>query len=168
MAEPIGNVAIKIPLLLLLSILGGKTFVYNPRILKIEEVGVDNSCFLGLVSPVEDLKYVSADQLVVAINIEDDRILAAVVLRSKVEVGEWSSSIIVFDVGVTLLVDGEEAEVVSVYLSTAVVGAVVDDHQLIVGIILREDRVEVGLYPELGVIVVARYDETHMQFFLYF
>lgn len=163
LTEPVGNVAIQIPLLLLLSVLGGKTFPYRSRLLKIEKVGVDYSGLLSLVGPVEDLKDVSANQLVIAVDGEYDGVPAAVVDGSEVEVGEGRGPVGVFEVGVALLVDGEEGEVGPVDLVAAVGGAVVDDHHPVVGVVLREDRVEARLDAEARVVVVARHDEAHRQ-----
>ena len=131
------------------------------------KVGVHYSCFFGLVGPVEGLEYVSADELVVAVDVEDDRVVGAVVEGGEVEVGEGGEPQQVFDVGVALLVDGVEGEVVAVERVAAVGGGVVDDDHPVVGVVLREDGVEVVLNAEVGVVVKDGRQNAHRQLFLY-
>ena len=40
-------------------------------------------------------------------------------------------------------------------------GGVINDYNLVVGVVLHEYRVEVELYPEMLVIVVARHNDAH-------
>jgi hypothetical protein len=47
----------------------------------------------------------------------------------------------ILDVGVVLLIDAVKGEVFPVDLSTPVRGGIVDDHYLIVGVVLKEDGV---------------------------
>ena len=56
------------------------------------KVGVDDSCFLGLVGPVEDLQHVAADEFIVGVEGDHDGVLAAVAQGGEVDVLKRSGS----------------------------------------------------------------------------
>ena len=136
------------------------------RLLEIIIVGVDDSGLLGLVGPVEDLQHVSANQLVIAADNCHNGVLSAIVDRGKVDVLEGKGSPNVFDVGIALLVDGVEAEEAAKDFVAIVGGSVIDDHYPVVGVVLREEGVEVGLDAEPCIVVVARHHDAHRQLLL--
>lgn len=49
------------------------------RLLELIKVGVDDSCFLCLVGPVEELEDVPADQLIASIDNYDNGVLTTVI-----------------------------------------------------------------------------------------
>lgn len=60
-----------------------------------------------------------------------------------------------------------EAEVVAVDLATAIGRGILYDYDLVVGVILGEDRIEVALYAKVYVVVVASHYKAHRELFLY-
>lgn len=86
------------------------------------------------------------------------------VMSGNVDVFESSLSLLVLQVGVTILADIVKIEVFPVDFVTVVSGSVVDYYNEVVTVILLEDGVQVVLYPKLGVVVVARDYYTHRQF----
>lgn len=120
------------------------------------EVGVDGSGPPALVLGVEGLEHIPADQLVVAVQMQTYCVGAAVVRVGVVVVGHGSLLLLVVDVDVSGGRDLVELEVFPVGLIAAVVRAIVGDDRVVVGVVLREDRVQVVLYPESGVVEVAR------------
>ena len=57
----------------------------------------------------------------------------------KIDVLKSGCPLLIFDIGVTLLMDFVEVEVVAVYLVAAIIGGIVNDDYLVVGVILCED-----------------------------
>lgn len=105
------------------------------------EVGVDNSCFQRLVGPVEHLQHVAADELVVCVDSDHDRLKGTVLHRVYVDVGKRSLSSFVFKQNVLALVDAVEGKVSAIDLYTAVTGVIVHNNHEVVAVILRENRV---------------------------
>ena len=81
--------------------------------------------------------------------------------RGKVSVLEGIDSPNVLDICVALLVDGVEAEEIAEDFVTVVQRSVVDDYDLVVGVILGEDGVKVGLDTESSIVVKRRHQDTH-------
>ena len=160
------NTTIKPLFLLLISVFDGKSLPYFLGLQEPIKVGVDDSGFLALVGPVEDLQHVPANKLIIAVESEDDGVLSAIVDRGKVDVLEGKGSPNVFDVGIALLVDGVEAEEAAEDFVAIVGGSVIDDHYPVVGVVLREEGVEVGLDAEPCVIVEAGHHDAHRQLLL--
>lgn len=157
------SMAVKIVVLLLVCVRGGPAFHERIRLLVFVKVGVDYSCFGGLISPVKDPEHVSANQLIVAVNDDNDGVLGAVVDGGEVDVLEGSESPRVLDVSVFVFGDGVEGEEAAVEPFAAVGGGVVDEHHLVVRVVLREDGVEVALDAEVGVVVEAGHHQAHRQ-----
>lgn len=65
-----------------------------------------------------------------------------------------------------LPVDRVKVEVVEIDVVAAIRGGVVDDNHLVVGVVLGENGVEVALDAEIGVVFIARHDDTHWQLLL--
>ena len=80
-----------------------------------------------------------------------------------VDVLERGLALGVADEDVSVLADVVEEQVVADDFVGAVAGGVVDDHCEVVGVVLREDGVEVVLESKLGVVVVAGHHEAHWQ-----
>jgi hypothetical protein len=72
-----------------------------------------------------------------------------------------SNSFAVLDICVSLFIDSVKGEVFSVYLIPAVTGFIVDNYNLVVCIILGENRVKVVFDSEVCVIVVSWHHHTH-------
>ena len=70
----------------------------------------------------------------------------------------------ILDVGVACRVDAIEVEIATIGLTTTVGGGVVDDYDSVVGVVLSEDGVEVGLNAEVSVVIVAWHNHAHWQF----
>ena len=119
------------------------------------EIRVDDTSLLLLVSCVEDLQDILADELVVGIQSEGNRVGGAVVVSCDIDVLKSSLPLSVLDVDIIFLVNVVEVEPLAVDLIAVVGGGVVDEDQEVVGVVLLEDRVEVLLDAELGVVVVA-------------
>lgn len=86
--------------------------------------------------------------------------------RSVINVLEAIDSPNILDVGVALLVDGVEAEEIAEDFIAIVPRGIVDDHYFVVGVVLREDGIQVRLYSEPGVVVKGRNQDTHGKLFL--
>ena len=80
-----------------------------------------------------------------------------------IDVLERGLALGVADVEVSVLADVVEEQVFADDFVGAVAGGVVDDHREVVGVVLREDGVEVVLEPKLGVVVVAGHHDAHWQ-----
>ena len=156
----------KIAFFLILRIFEVPSLPDHLRLLKKVEVRVDNSRLLCLMGPVEELKHVSSNQLVVAVNNDHNRVLAAMIDGGEVNVLKRISPPRVFNVKKVFFVDGVEAEEVAIYLLAAVSGGIVDDDHFVVGIILGEYRVQVVFDAEVDVVVIARHYKAHRQFLL--
>jgi hypothetical protein len=117
-----------------------------------------------LVAPIEDLKDVATEEFVVCVDSDCDGVLGAVLEGGAIEVFEGSDSCRVFDVDVSILVDVVEVEVLSVEITTTIVGGVVNDDYAVVGVVLSEDGVKVEFYTKTCVVVVATDEKTHRQF----
>ena len=85
----------------------------------------------------------------------------------EVNVLKGSRSMRVFDVSVALFINCVKAEEVAVDFVAAVSGGIVHYHYLVVGVVLREDGVEVGLDAKIGIVVVTRHYNAHREFLLY-
>lgn len=96
---------------------------------------------------------------------EADGVLAAVLVVGGVVVGHRPLPLSVVDVDVLVGGDPVELKVLPVDLVTAVGRGVVGDDCEVVGVVLREDRVEVVLDPEPGVVEVARGQDADRQLF---
>ena len=59
-----------------------------------------------------------------------------------------------------------EDQVVAVGRLAAIIRHVVDYDYLVIGVILREDGVEIVLYAEIGIVVVSGYHDAHGQLLL--
>ena len=153
-------------LLHVIRVLRGPALEDGGGLVEIIKVRVNDSSFLALIGPVEDLQHVPADELVIAVEIDNDGVLSAMVDRGKVNVLEGKGPPNVFDVSIALLVDGVEAEEAAEDFVAIVGGSVVDDDHLVVGVVLCEEGVEVGLDAEPCIVVVARHHDAHRQLLL--
>lgn len=108
-------------------------------------IGVDNSHSMLLIVGIEHLQHVLADQLVVSIQVDYNRILAAVIPHSQVNVLQRCPALAIVEVDIFAGADVVEEEVVSDELVAAVVRGVVDDDCEVVRVIMGEDGVEVVL-----------------------
>jgi hypothetical protein len=100
------------------------------------EVCIQHACFLSLVAPVEDLKDVSADKLVISVDGDHNRVLSAVIERPHVDVLQGSHSLAILDESVTLFVDTVEGKIVAIDCSTAVSGLVVNKDYFVIAVVL--------------------------------
>ena len=167
LTEFLEDITIMLPFLLFIGVFDGKSLPCSLRLQEPVKVGVDDARLLALVDPVEDLQHVPADELIVAVECEDDGVLSAVVDRGQVDVLEGSGAPRVFDVGVELLVDGVEAEEAAVEWVAIVGGSIVHNNHPVVGVVLREDGVEVVLDAEVGVVVETGHHDAHWQLLPY-
>lgn len=115
MAEFHLHISVLVVLFLLLFIGLGEAWL-DPFRAVAHKVGVDHSCFQGLVGPVEHLQHIAADELVVSVDSDHDRLKGTVFHRVYVDVGKGSLSSFVFKQNVLGLVDAVEGKVSAIKL----------------------------------------------------
>ena len=163
MREFLRNLPILLLFFFLFSVLLGEAKLDEYFLVIEVKVRVDDSCLVLLICCIEDLQHVLADELIVGIQGNNHRVRGAVVVRSDVDVFQGSFPLFVLDVYIVFPVDVVEVEPLTVDLVAVVGGGVVDEDQEVVGVVLLEDRIEVVLDAELGVVVVARCYDAHRQ-----
>lgn len=164
MRESLRCLPIVASLLIYIGVFGSKPEHDVASLLIPVKIRVNNSSFMLLVSRIESFKNVFANELIISIEIEYYRVWAAVVMSSNVDVFESRLSLLVLQVGVTIIADIIEIKVFPVDFVTVVGGGVVDYYNEVVAVVLLKDGVQVVLYPKLGVVVVTRDYDAHGQF----
>lgn len=138
MAEFHLHISVLVVLFLLLFIGLGEAWL-DPFRAVAHKVGVDHSCFQGLVGPVEHLQHIAADELVVSVDSDHDRLKRAVVHGVNVDVVKGGLPPLVFKQNVLPFVDAVEGKVFAVKLQAAIIGVVVHDHHEVIAVILGEN-----------------------------
>lgn len=114
-----------------------------------------------MIGPVEDLKHVSTDELIISIKSKHYRVLTTVINRCIITVMKCTSPLRVLYIGVMFLVNRVKTKIVTVDFTAIVTGMIIDNNRFVVGVILSEDGVEVGLDAELVIVIVAGYCNTY-------
>ena len=161
MRETLGCLSIIFVLFVTFRVFWGKTKHDVSALVIPVKIWVHNSCFFWLICGIENLEYIFADEFVVSIEVDGYWVGGAIVVGGHVDIFKGSFSVFFFNIGVGGLVDVVEIEVFAIDLIGSVGWGVIDDDCKIVGVILSENWVEVVLYSELCVVVVARNDEAH-------
>ena len=132
----------------------------------VEEVRINEPRLFSLKDSAEEAKHLTPDQLVVAVGDQEDLLRTAVLLGCHAEVGHRPLLYLVLDDGVarrgqTGLVAGE---VLLDLIAGAVGAGVVDEDDVVVGVVLHEHGADVFDVEVVLGVVVARNDNTEGQF----
>lgn len=110
----------------------GEPFTHLYRLSIKIKIGVENSYFFGLITPVKNLEGISADKLVVSINGNYDLILSTMLRTRNVDVFDCSNSDLVFDVSIMCWINAIEFEISTIGISTAVSGRIINYYYFVV------------------------------------
>jgi hypothetical protein len=64
-----------------------------------------------------------------------------------------------------IFTDFIKLEISTVDLSASISRSIIDDYNFVIGVVLGEDRIQVVLYSEFGIIIVSWHYNTHRQLF---
>lgn len=117
---------------------------------------------------IKDFKNVCSNQLIISIDVKNNRIIAAVVHYQIVNVFQPRFTDFVFDVNKLLRAQVVESKVFSVNFVAAVIRCIIYQSHKKVTVILPKDRVQVQLNTKVGVVVVSCQDGANWQFVFHF
>ena len=117
-----------------------------------------------MILSIEDLENIPANELIISVKMNYDRVLAAVKMIGIVVISHCSFPFSIVDVDIFRVGNPVELKVLPIDLVTAIARGVVCDDCEVVAVVLSENRVEIVLDSKSIVVVVARSDNAHRKF----
>jgi hypothetical protein len=107
-----------------------------------------------LIGPIKCFQNTSANELVVSIKSHDYAIAGTVVNGGKIDILKSRHPSSVLYISIVLPINLVKFEVVSVDLPTSVRGRIINNYYFVIGVVLKENRIQVILNSKIFEVIV--------------